>query len=209
MCSFGASISTAIGLARFAVRDSRTFGDVMYALREYGRNGKRLGRNFWSLGQAKQKFLTGPGTFPPSLRISHLHNVKRLTCGVLLQGPLLRIFARLFGGGACSKRQSLAFCVKTTKVFIGRLTLLFAQIYVGNLEPSVTEDDLREFFAECGDIASVSSTGWSVFSVCCMHLVERVGYCAYVLSFIRCYVCSARVDVFWWFAWRPRNLVTM
>lgn len=29
------------------------------------------------------------------------------------------------------------------------------QIYVGNLEPHVTEDDIREFFAECGDIASV------------------------------------------------------
>ncbi|CAM9495402.1 unnamed protein product, partial [Laminaria digitata] len=28
-------------------------------------------------------------------------------------------------------------------------------IYVGSLEPSVTEDDLREFFADCGDIASV------------------------------------------------------
>ncbi|CAM9405730.1 unnamed protein product [Ectocarpus sp. 4 AP-2014] len=28
-------------------------------------------------------------------------------------------------------------------------------VYVGNLDPSVTEDDIREFFAECGAIASV------------------------------------------------------
>eukprot|EP00904_Undaria_pinnatifida_P012455 jgi/Undpi1/833/HiC_scaffold_10.g04297.m1 len=28
-------------------------------------------------------------------------------------------------------------------------------VYVGNLEPSVTEDDLREFFADCGNIASI------------------------------------------------------
>ncbi len=47
------------------------------------------------------------------------------------------------------------------------------QIYVGNLEAGVTEDDIREFFAECGDIASVCAAA-ATLEVCnTLHVRSR------------------------------------
>lgn len=41
------------------------------------------------------------------------------------------------------------------------------QVYVGNLDPSTTEGDLREFFSDCGDIVSVGSARMVIAATFC------------------------------------------
>ena len=72
-----------------------------------------------------------------------------------MEGGVSRLFLWLFAEG------SVACACGDHSVAMDRTT-----IYVGNVDSMLTEDELRAFFASCGEIVSVRLAGYGLRVFC-------------------------------------------